>query len=58
MCPVVIGLVAAGVYAVAAGLITPGSMAPAWVVQAVLLATFTYAYVTTGAGAGAGAGRG
>ncbi len=44
--PVVAGLAAAGVYAVAAGLITAGNMAPTWVMQAVVLATFTYAYIT------------
>jgi len=54
VCPVVIGLVAAGVYAVGAGLITAGNMAPTWILQAVLVATFTYAYVSSGADAGRG----
>jgi len=47
VCPVVVGLAAAGVYAVAAGLITPRNMAPTWVMQAVLLVTFTYAYAAS-----------
>jgi len=42
--PVVLGLAAAGVYAVAAGLISVGHMAPTWVIQVVILTAFTYAY--------------
>lgn len=46
--PVVLGLAAACVYAVAAGLITAGHMAPTWVMQGVIVTTFTYAYAATG----------
>ncbi|HYM61130.1 MAG TPA: hypothetical protein VEZ11_09585 [Thermoanaerobaculia bacterium] len=42
--PVIAGLAAAGVFAVAQGLITAGRMAPTWIIQAALAATFTYAY--------------
>lgn len=46
VCPVVLGLAAAGVYAVREGLIAPGRMLPTWIAQAVLAASFTYAYVS------------
>ena len=46
--PVVLGLAAAGAYAVGAGLITTGHMVPTWVLQAAILTTFTYAYVAAG----------
>jgi hypothetical protein len=47
VCPVVVGLVAAGAYAVAAGFVTAGHMAPTWAIQAAIVATFSYAYATT-----------
>ncbi len=47
-CPVVLCLAAAGVYAVAAELITVGHMAPTWAIQAAILVTFTYAYRSAG----------
>lgn len=45
VCPVVLGLAAAGIFAVSEGLISPGRMFPTWVVQAALAASFTYAYL-------------
>jgi hypothetical protein len=48
VCPVVLGLAAAGAYAVAAGLITTGRMVPTWVLQAAILTTFTYVYFAAG----------
>ena len=44
VCPVVLGLAAAGVFAVWEGLIPAGRMLPTWTVQAALVAVFTYAY--------------
>lgn len=59
VCPVVVGLTAAGAYAVAAGVITAGHMVPTWVIQAVILTTFTCAYAAaTEASAGGGMRRG
>lgn len=42
--PVLLGLAAAGVFAVSEGLITSTRMAPTWVIQAGLAAAFTYGY--------------
>jgi hypothetical protein len=44
VCPVVLGLAAAGVFAVWEGLITAARMLPTWIVQAALAAGLTYAY--------------
>lgn len=52
--PVVLGLAAAGLYAVAAGLITVGHMAPTWLIQAVILTAFTYAYRSRAGGGNRG----
>lgn len=44
VCPVLIGLAAAGVFAVWERLIPLNRMIPTWIVQAALAASFTYAY--------------
>jgi hypothetical protein len=44
VCPVVLGLAAAGVFAVREGLIPAGRMLPTWIAQAALAAGLTYAY--------------
>ncbi len=43
--PVIAGLAAAGAFAVASGLIPAARMAPTWIMQAALAATFLHAYV-------------
>lgn len=43
--PVIAGLAAAGVFAVAAGLIPVARMAPTWIIQGALATTFLHAYV-------------
>jgi hypothetical protein len=45
--PVVIGLAAAGVYAVSVGFIPISRMVPTWVAQAVLAGAMTHAYRAT-----------
>jgi len=42
--PVVAGLMLAGLYGVASGLVRAGSMAPTWAIQGMLLALFLWAY--------------
>jgi hypothetical protein len=44
--PVVLGLAAASVYAVSAGLTTAGRMIPIWIGQAAIAVSFTYAYLS------------
>jgi hypothetical protein len=44
VCPVLLGLGAAGVFAVSERLIRPGRMVPTWILQAALAAVFTYGY--------------
>ncbi len=43
--PVIAGLAAAGAFAVASGLIPAARMAPTWIIQTALAATFLHAYV-------------
>ena len=45
VCPVVLGLAAAGGYAVWEGLIRPDRMLPTWIAQAALAASVTYAHL-------------
>jgi hypothetical protein len=47
--PVVVGLAAAGAFAVSTGLIAPGRMVPTWIVQAAIAVSFTYAYISAAA---------
>jgi hypothetical protein len=43
--PVIVGLAAAGVYAVSAGVVPASGMAPTWVFQTAIASLFTYSYV-------------
>ena len=45
MVPVLVGLMLAGVFAVANGFIRADKMAPTWAIQAALLSLFVYSYV-------------
>lgn len=43
--PVVIGMVLAGDFAVSRGLVRPGRMLPAWILQGILLCLFLFSYL-------------
>jgi hypothetical protein len=51
VCPVLVGLMAAGAYAVAAGLVAPAKMLPVWILQFALATLFVVGYRRGAAGA-------
>jgi len=47
VCPVVVGLSAAGVFAVSSGLTSSSRMIPLWIGQALIAVSFAYAYFSS-----------
>ena len=50
ICPVLLGLMASGGYAVASGLVAAQKMGPTWALQLALVVIFSVSYVRAGSG--------